>query len=143
MPSDFQAFNDAAVLEMLFDDLVEIPFILEGVPNTFWINHDDRAVVAAIHASGGVDADVVLAAGNIKLLDLVLDIVARLLRAVIAATILAIIALISAEKNMFVVKTHGSLLKGGIKRNYTFRMRHRWNNSSTGKMSAMVCASPL
>src|SRR4030067_888648 len=129
MSSDFQAFNDAPVLQMLFDDLIEIPFILEGGPDAFGINHDDRAFVAAIHASGGVDADVVLAAGNIKLLDLVLDVVARLLR-----------ALIGAEENMFVVKTHGRLLKGGIRWNYTFRMRHRWNNSSTGKMSAMVCA---
>src|SRR3972149_1084846 len=143
MSSDFQAFNDAPVLQMLFDDLIEIPFILEGVPDAFGINHDDRAFIAAIHASGGVDADVVLAVGNIKLLDLVLDVVARLLRAGIAATIFTVLALIGAEKNMFVVIAHGRLLKGGIKWNYTFRMRHRWNNSNIGKMSVMVCASPL
>src|SRR3989338_8196081 len=111
MSSDFQAFNDAPVLQMLFDDLIEIPFILEGVPDAFRINHDDRAFVAAIHASGGVDADVVLAAGNTKFLDLVLDVVARHLRAVIAATIFAVLALISAEKNMFVIKAHGMPLK--------------------------------
>src|SRR4030067_2705798 len=114
MSSDFQAFNDPPVLQILFDDLIEIPFILEGVPDAFGINHDDRAFVAAIHASGGVDADVVLAVGNIKLLDLVLDVVARLLRAVIAATILAVLALIGAEEHMFVVIAHGSLLKGGM-----------------------------
>src|ERR1700693_4674022 len=99
---------------MLFDDLVEIAFIYVGVPGALGINHDDRTFLAAIHASGGVDADFILGVGNAELLDLVLHVVARLLRAVIVAASAAVLTLIGAEKNMFVVKAHGRLRKDRI-----------------------------
>jgi hypothetical protein len=104
---NFQPLHYAPIFQMLFDDLVEIAFIHVGVPGAFGINHDDRTVVAAIHASGGVDTDVVLLVGNPEFLDLVLHVIARFLRAVIVAASAAVFALVGAEKNMFVVKTHG------------------------------------
>jgi len=92
---------------MLLDDLVEIAFVHVGVPGALGIDHDDRAFVAAIHATGGVDADVVLLFGNPELLDLVFYVVARLLRAVVVAASAAVFALVGTEKYMLVVKAHG------------------------------------
>src|SRR5665811_776027 len=96
---------------MLFDDLIEIAFIHVGVPSALGIDHDDRTFVAAIHASGGVDADVVLLVGNAEFLDLVLHVIARLLRTVIVAAGFTAFALVGAEKNMLVVKAHVRLQK--------------------------------
>lgn len=56
-----------------------------GVPGALGINHDDRPFLVAIHASGGVDADVVLLVGNAEFLDLVLHVIARLLCTVVVA----------------------------------------------------------
>ena len=99
---------------MLFDDLVEITFIYVGVPGALGIDHDDRTFLAAIHTSGGVDADFILWVGNAELLDLVLHIVARLLCAVIVAASPAVLTLIGTEKNMLIVKAHGRLRKNRI-----------------------------
>jgi len=93
---------------MLFDDFIEITFIHVCIPGALGINHDDRALVAAIHASGGVDADLVQVAGNAEFLDLVLHVIARLLRPVVVAAGAAVLALVGAEKNMLVVKTHNN-----------------------------------
>ena len=110
---------------MLFDDFIEIAFIYVGVPGALGIDYDDRAFLAAIHTSGGVDADFIFGVGNTEFLDLVLHVIARLLRAVIVATRTAVLALIGAEKNMFVVKAHGGYQVNWKLRNYTFLMRHR------------------
>src|ERR1035441_7403470 len=42
--SDFEALDSAPFLQMFFDDLVQITFINEGVPNSLRINHQHRAV---------------------------------------------------------------------------------------------------
>jgi len=104
---NLKPLHHAPILQMLFDDLVEIAFIHVGVPGTFGIYHDDRPLIAAIHASGGVDADIVLLVGNSEFLDLVLHVVARFLRTVIIAASAAVLPLVGAEKNMFVIKAHG------------------------------------
>lgn len=110
---------------MLFDDLIEVVFINIGIPGALGIDHDDRAFVAAIHASGRVDADFILGIGKAELLDLVLYVIARLLRTVIVAASAAVLALIGTEKNMLIVKAHDKYQMNWKLRNYTFLMRHR------------------
>ena len=110
---------------MLCDDLVKIALVHIGIPGALGINHDDRTFIAAIQASGGIDADLVQVVGDAQLLDLVLHIIARLLGAVVVAAGAAVLALVGAEENMLVVKAHGIHRIIKKMRNYTFRMRHR------------------
>src|SRR5476649_2023366 len=53
---DPQALDDAALHEVLVDDLVDVGLVDVGVPDLFGVDHDDRAFLAAIKATGGVDA---------------------------------------------------------------------------------------
>jgi hypothetical protein len=122
---NFQPLHLVPIPQMLLDDLIEILFIHIGVPGALGIDDDDRTFLATIQASGGVDADFILIVGDAELLDLVLDIIARLLRAVIAAASFAVFALIGTEENMLVEKAHGGHRVDWTLRDYTFRMRHR------------------
>src|SRR3989338_1024651 len=101
--------------EMLLDDLVEILFIHVAVPDALWIHHDNRPLVAAVHAAGGVDADVVPQTGNAEFGNLVFHVLARLRRAALGTAVAAIRAFIGAEKNMLIVKTHGKPRMDGVK----------------------------
>ena len=92
---------------MFFDDLVQIALIDIGVPNAFGIDHDHRALVAAIHAARRIDADAVLGIRDAELFDFVFDVVTHLLRSVVVAATLVVGALVGAEEYMFVEITHG------------------------------------
>jgi hypothetical protein len=115
---------------MFFDDLVEIIFINIGIPGALWINHDHGTFIAAIHASCRVDADFVLEFGNAERFHPALHVIAGFLRAVVVAAGFTGFALVGAEKNMFIEKTHGRYRMDGEMRNYTLRnynflARHR------------------
>jgi hypothetical protein len=56
-----QALNHFAVLQMGFDDLVNVVLIHIGVPNRFWINHHDWTACAAIQAAGLIDTNAAMA----------------------------------------------------------------------------------
>src|SRR5690606_3067930 len=92
-------FDGLAVLEMGFDDFVDVFLVDEGVPDSFRIHDHDRALVAAIEAAGAVDAHLAFA-GQLERLDPVLGVGPQIIGAVILATCLTIGALVGAEKNV-------------------------------------------
>ena len=59
-----EAFDGAAVEEVLVDDLLGVVRVGEAVPDGFGIDDEDGAVLALIEAAGLVDADAVLQAGG-------------------------------------------------------------------------------
>ena len=105
--SNLQALDDAAMPEVFIDDFVEVFFVPVGIPDALWIHHDNRPLLAASQATGGIDANAVAVGGEAKFLDLVLHIIARFLRAVVVAAVAAVFVLIGAEKNMLVKKAQG------------------------------------
>src|SRR5262245_58904702 len=54
--SDAQALDDAAVLKMLADDLVDVVLVDVGVPDGVGIDHNTRPFLAAVKAPRLVDA---------------------------------------------------------------------------------------
>jgi hypothetical protein len=54
--SNLQTINHFAMLQMRFDDFIDIVLIDKGVPNAFRVDHDAGAFFAAIQAAGVVDA---------------------------------------------------------------------------------------
>src|SRR5262249_6524286 len=77
---DLQSLDDAAVLDVLVNDLVDVFAVDVGVPDAFGINHHDGALFAAIHTSGRIDPALALARQP-KLLDLALGVFADIVRA--------------------------------------------------------------
>src|SRR3989338_5525432 len=103
--SDLQALDDAAMPEVFIDDFVEVIFVPVGIPGALGIYHDNRPLLAAPQATGGIDANAVSASGKIVFLDLALYIITCFLRTVVVAAVTAVLALIGAEENMLVEKT--------------------------------------
>src|SRR5688572_1683285 len=103
--SDAQALHDAAVLEMLADDLVDVVLIDVGVPDSVGVDHGNRPLLAAIEAARLVDANLA-GAGKLEALDAVLGVVAHLLRAAVVAALLAVGALVAAEEDVALVIAH-------------------------------------
>src|SRR5690606_21655516 len=96
---NLETFDGLAVLEMGFNDFVDIFLVDEGVPDSLRIHHHDRALVAAVKAAGTIDAHLAFAV-QLERLDLVLGVSADLLDAVIGTTGFAVLALVGAEKNV-------------------------------------------
>ena len=94
--------------QMLIDDLIHVFPIHIGVPDCFRIDHDHRAFAASVQTSREIDAGLAFA-GETEFLHAPLGVVAHLLRAVVIAAVLAVIALIAAKENVMMVKGHGSL----------------------------------
>ena len=57
-----EAFDGAAVEEVLLHDLFGVAGLGETVPDGFGIDHEDGAVLALVEAAGFVDADAVFEA---------------------------------------------------------------------------------
>src|SRR5688572_1279841 len=91
---------------MLVDDLVDVLAIHVGIPDRIGVDHHDRALLAAVEASRLIDAHLA-GPGELQALDAVLGVVAHLLRAAAVAALLAFLALVAAEKDMFPVVAHG------------------------------------
>ena len=83
---DAQPFHDATVNQMLVNDFVQISMIHIGIPDCIRIDDDDRPFGAAIQATGIIDAHLV-GYGGTQRLDALLDIITRLLRAALLATL--------------------------------------------------------
>ena len=91
---------------MLINDLVDIFLVNIGIPGALRINHHDRALFAAVQASGFVDSYLALAV-QVELFQALLRVFLRFFCAAIGATGAPIIARINAEKNVM-------LIEGGI-----------------------------
>src|SRR2546423_3974056 len=104
-PSHPQPLDDAAVLQVLLDDLVDVGVVEVRVPDAFRIDHDARPLLAAIEAAGLVDADLAFA-GETELLDAALGVIADLARPLVVAADAAVVALVAAEEDMLCVIGH-------------------------------------
>src|SRR6185295_15340965 len=110
-----QALHDAAVDEMLVDDLVYVGLVHVGVPGLFWIHHDHGTLGAAIDAARHVDADLART-GQLEFLDAIFRVVAHLHGAVVGAALLAVRALVAAKKHVPFVVAHENPSAGEIER---------------------------
>src|SRR5690606_27958270 len=99
---EHQALDAAAVLDVRFEDLVDVGFGPTGVPDAFRIDDDGRPELAAVEAAGVVDADI----ADAELLRLLLHIGPQLFRALLAAATprMAGRARVGAAENVLVVK---------------------------------------
>ena len=59
--SDPQSFNYTAILQMLFNNFIDIFLIYIGVPNFFWINHYYRAIITTIKTASQINSYFTLA----------------------------------------------------------------------------------
>src|SRR5437764_14440875 len=104
-PSHAQALDDAAVLQVLLDDLVDISTVDVRIPDRLRINDDARAFLAAIEATGLVDADLARP-GEAELFHAALGVVAQFACALVVAAHAPAVALVAAEKDVSCVMGH-------------------------------------
>jgi hypothetical protein len=100
-----EAFNGAAVEEVLLDDFFGVARVGEAVPDGFGVDDQDGPVLALIEATGLVDADAVLEAGG---LDGILEGAAEFLAVFVAAAGAGsrIVALVEANKEVMFKDRH-------------------------------------
>src|SRR5262245_52210422 len=106
---DAQTLDDASVLQMLGDDLVNVLLVDVGVPDGVGIDDHHRPLLAAVETSRLVDAHLARA-GKLEALHAVLGVVAHLLRAAVGAALLAVGALVAAEEDMTLVVAHHRII---------------------------------
>lgn len=75
--SNLKARDNASVQQMLFDNFVYIVFVHIGVPHVIRVHHQHWPLIATVHATRRVDADLAFA-GEIKRLYFFLSIAAHL-----------------------------------------------------------------
>src|SRR3990170_5000308 len=101
-----QAFDDAPVLQVLLDDLVDVGLVDVGVPDRVRVHHDARSFLAAVEAAGLVDPHLAFA-GEAELLDAAFRVGAQLRGALgVTGRPIAAVALVAAEKHVLGVKRH-------------------------------------
>ena len=93
--------------QMLFNDLVYIVLVHIGVPHAIRVHHQHRPFIAAVHATRRIDANLALTI-EIECSYFVLGIAAQVAGMVIVAASFTRLALIAAEKHMFLIMTHGA-----------------------------------
>jgi hypothetical protein len=103
--SDFQSLDHTAVDQMLLHNLIHVFLIDVGVPDFFGVDHHYRAFVAAVEATGHVDAHFALA-GEFQRFDFILGVIAYLARAMVIAAVRTGVALVAAKENMPFKITH-------------------------------------
>src|SRR3569832_645438 len=104
-----QAFDDAAVLQVRLDDLVDVLLVDIGVPDGLGFVVAHRATRAAIHAAGLIDANL-SGTGQARFLYFLFAVFERLPRTVRTACVFAGLAFIEAEEDvMFVVGRRGGM----------------------------------
>ena len=91
--------------QVLFNNFIYIVLVHVGVPHAIRVYHQHRPFIAAVHATRRVDANLAFAA-EIERLYFVLGIAANLAGMVIVAASFTRLALIAAEKHMFLIMTH-------------------------------------
>src|SRR5688572_15618639 len=97
-----QAFDHLPILEVRFDDLVDVVLVDIGVPDRFGVDHDHGPRGAAVEAAGLVDADLART-GQALRLHLCLAPVKRLLGMVLGTTGLTVLALVQAKEDVALV----------------------------------------
>src|SRR4051812_43308844 len=91
---------------MLGDDFVDVFLVDIGIPGLARIHDEYRAFIAAVEASGAVDANLALATRQAELLDFFLGVFPDLGGFMIVAAAFAVLALIAAKEYMMRVIAH-------------------------------------
>jgi hypothetical protein len=106
-----QALNHAALHQVLLHDFVDIGLVDKGVPNGLGVDHHDRAARTAVEAASFVDAHLAGAQDACRF-GLRFAVVKRLLRLVLGAAGLTVVALVEAKKDVALVIRvgHGVLI---------------------------------
>src|SRR3954470_20114267 len=94
-----EPLDDTAVLQVFFDDLVDVRLVDIGVPDRVGIDDDAGTFLAAVEAARLIDADLAFAR-EAELLDALLRVVADLGGALVVAADAAAVALVAAEKHV-------------------------------------------
>src|SRR5205823_5524030 len=112
-----QALDDAAVPQVLLDDLVDVRAVDVGVPDRVRVDHHAGAFFAAIQAPGLVDAHFP-GAGKPQLLDPLLGVIAHRGGPLVVAAGAPAVALVAAEKHVPLVVGHARFYPGvsGLRR---------------------------
>jgi hypothetical protein len=103
-----QPLNNAAMHQMFLNDFFNVFLVDVCVPNGFGVDHEYRAVVAAVHATGLVDANLAFAL-EFQFTDTILGIGLHLGGAEAVATGFAFSALVAAEKNVMLEMAHAEI----------------------------------
>lgn len=105
-----EAFDGAAVEEVLLDDLFGVAGFGEAVPDGVGIDDEDGAVLALVETTGFIDADAVLEAGGF---DGVLEGAAELLGVLVgAAGAGGLVALVETDEEVVFKGWHSGLDAG-------------------------------
>ena len=91
--------------QVLFDDLINIGFIDKGVPDLLGVDHDHRPLATAIETTGAVDTHLARLV-NAQLLTTLLGVAAHRLGVEVLTAAPTVFALIDAEKDVMLIKTH-------------------------------------
>ena len=100
-----QALHNPPVLQVLFNNLIDIFPIYIGIPDRFRVNSDHRALRTAVQTAGSINPHPALA-GKAQFLATLLGIIAQLLRTKALATFTAISPQVCAKKDMVLVIGH-------------------------------------
>jgi hypothetical protein len=105
-----QALDGVAADEVLLDDFVRVARVREAIPDAFWVDDEDRTVLALIEAAGLVDADAVLQAGGFHS---VFERAAQFLAVLVGATGACggFVSLIDADEKMAFIVWHGRWMR--------------------------------
>src|SRR5687768_766606 len=94
---------------MLLDDLVDVLLVDVGIPDLLGVHDHHRALLAAVHAAGRVDAREP-GAVQPELLHALLGVLLHRLGAVAGAAVLGRLALVEAHEDVVLVEAHGIIL---------------------------------
>jgi hypothetical protein len=94
--------------QVFVNDFIDIFSIQVGVPDFLGVDDDDRAKFTAIQTACGIDADLA-DPGQPEFLDSGLGIVSDRGRIALLAALLALLALVGAEKHMVLIIRHLAL----------------------------------
>jgi hypothetical protein len=105
---DPQALHDAAIDEMLFDNLLDVVAVLIRVPDRVRIHDHNRAFTATIQAAGRIDSHAALAR-DVEILGATLGILTHFGGGMIFAAHIPVVAVVGAEEHVAFVIRHDRL----------------------------------
>ena len=101
-----QTDNGLAILQVAFNDFVNIFAINVGIPNALWINDQHRAFRATVKATRRIDARLAIFVQT-KFFGTLFGVIAQSLRIEVRATSRTGLTLIGAKKDVVLIITHG------------------------------------
>jgi len=102
---NFKSIDDLPLLQVLFDDLIQIIIINIGVPRLFGVNHHHRTLLATVQTTGVIDAYLALAT-QAELFAALFYVIAGFLCAALITGLALATSQVGTEKHMVLVIGH-------------------------------------